>query len=178
MKLELWYPVKPRKVNEAGVVPRLLGQGFGHNGEWYRKNGINVKGHTGIDMGGVHGEPIRAAHDGVVISAGGDEKAGFGVSVATEQEYEYEGDKAYYKTIYWHMPAPFCHGKQHNIPVKVGQRVKAGQVIGYINSTGFSTGDHLHFGLKPITKVGDWYKNIEQDNGYHGAIDPYPYFNG
>ena len=63
--------------------------------------------------------------------------------------------KAHAKTIYWHLIK--------EIPVKVGQKVQAGDVVGYADNTGFSTGDHLHFGLKPQEKgENDWtWVNIE-----------------
>lgn len=171
-KLSLFYPVKPRLPQDNGYIPHVLGQGFGLNGEWYRKNGINVKGHTGIDMGAGHGEIVRAAHDGEVSYAGVDSMEGYGVVIRTLEPFEYEGQELYFKTIYWHLIK--------EIPVKVGQKVKVGDIIGYADSTGFSTGSHLHFGLKPqIAGENDWtWANAEQDNGYFGAIDPMPYFNG
>jgi len=169
MKFKLWYPVKPRLPNEAGLVPHLLGQRFGQNGAWYRENGINVKGHTGIDMGAGMDEVIRAAHDGTVHYAGSDSLEGYGVTVRTDNTFEYKGKEVYYRTIYWHL--------KMEIPVKVGQKVKTGDILGYSGNTGFSTGPHLHFGLKPMRKINNWtWINIEKDNGYFGAIDPMPYF--
>lgn len=161
MKLSLWYPVKPLQINQK----------FGTRGDWYRRNGINVEGHNGWDFNATHGQKVYAAHDGVVLYAGTDSKEGFGVTIRTDKKYEYKGGEAYFKTIYWHL-IPM-------VPVKVGQRVKAGDLIGYADNTGFSTGDHLHFGLKPLEKrgVSNWV-NIEADNGYFGSIDPEPYFNG
>ena len=73
-----------------------------------------------------------------------------------------------------------CHAGTHAIPVKPGQLVKAGDIIGYADNTGASTGDHLHFGIKPVYKgEKDWeWWNAEQENGFKGAIDPDPFFNG
>src|SRR5260370_31962867 len=62
----------------------------------------------------------------------------------------------------------------------VGVAVKAGDLLGYADNTGLSTGDHLHFGLKPQAEAepaGTWI-NVAQTNGYLGAIDPTPYLNG
>src|SRR3990167_610505 len=157
MKLELWYPVKPW----------FITQPFGTNGEWYRANGINIIGHNGLDLVASHGQAVRAAHDGEIVYAGVDSKEGWGVVLRTSEPIE----DVFYKTIYWHLIK--------EIPVKVGQKIKAGDLIGYADNTGFSTGNHLHFGLKPQLKgENDWtWANLEQDNGYMGAIDPNPHFN-
>lgn len=86
--------------------------------------------HQGVDMAAPQGTPIYAAKDGKVTrtayQAGG---AGYYVSIS------HGGGFA---SIYMHMT--------HYI-VKPGQYVKAGQVIGYVGSTGGSTGPHLHFGI-------------------------------
>lgn len=169
-KFEIWYPVK----TDRSV---LVSQGFGVNGEYYRKNGINIAGHNGWDMRAYHGQPVRAAHDGMVVYAGVDNKEGVGVVILTTEMFQYAPgtkppDAVHYKSIYWHLT--------NNIPVKVGTLVKTGDIIGYADNTGFSTGNHLHFGLKPqIPGEEDWvWYNMEQDNGYLGAIDPSPYWNG
>lgn len=86
--------------------------------------------HQGVDMAAPQGTPIYAAKDGKVsrtaFQAGG---AGYYVSIS------HGGGFA---SIYMHMT--------HYI-VKPGDYVKAGQVIGYVGSTGGSTGPHLHFGI-------------------------------
>ncbi len=63
---------------------------------------------------------------------------------------------------------------------KAGMQVKAGDIIGYADNTGLSTGNHLHFGLKPVAMNefnGSFY-NAAQENGFNGAVNPVPYFNG
>lgn len=159
-KFEIFYPVKPWKIN----------QGFGVNGDYYKKFGI--KGHNGLDAYAVHGQPVYAAHDGVVTYAGVDAGEGWGVVLRTDGEMSYVGGSAYFKSVYWHLI--------NNIQVKAGQRVKAGQLLGYADSTGASSGDHLHFAIKPMLKgENEWtFENVVQNNGYNGAIDPTPYFNG
>ena len=86
--------------------------------------------HNGVDMSAAQGTPIYAARSGKVTvasyQAGG---AGNYVSIN-------HGDG--FSSIYMHMT--------HYI-VSVGQYVTAGQVIGYVGSTGISTGPHLHFGI-------------------------------
>lgn len=147
-----------------------LTQPFGANVDFYKSLNIGLdKGHNGLDFLAPHGVPVYAAHDGVVDYAGRDNNEGYGVVLLTEEPFDYNGQAVYYKTIYWHFTG--------NIPVRAGQSVKAGDLIGYADNTGLSTGSHLHFGLKPLRRGqrdNEWY-NIEQNNGYFGAIDPLPY---
>lgn len=163
-KLSLYYPVKPKFVN----------QGFGvtDNTEYYQSNGINIIGHNGIDFQAKHGQPVYATHDGISYTEV-DENQGHGVVLITNQKFDYLDGQAFYKTIYWHLVAE----TQPNV---WGKQIKAGDLIGYADSTGLSTGDHLHFGLKPVANNEPDFTwiNIAQDNGYMGAINPNPYFNG
>lgn len=159
-KFDLFYPVKPAGVNQkfGNVMPVYTGMG--------------LKGHNGIDFQAFHGQPVYAAHDGICYPEI-DSSGGNGVVIRTLQPYDYQGGQAYFKTIYWHL-------MKADAVVKTGQKVKAGDLIGYADNTGTSTGDHLHFGLKPQQwneNDWDWY-NLNQNDGYLGAIDPAPYFNG
>jgi murein DD-endopeptidase MepM/ murein hydrolase activator NlpD len=83
--------------------------------------------HPGIDIAPGYGTPIGAAHSGVVTFVGWDDGYGMHVEVA-----QVDG----YVTTYSHMSA---------FKVKVGQVVLAGQQLGNVGSTGYSTGPHLHF---------------------------------
>jgi murein DD-endopeptidase MepM/ murein hydrolase activator NlpD len=83
--------------------------------------------HAGIDIGAGHGAQIVAAASGVVVSAGA--QGGYGNTVVID----HGGGLA---TLYAH---------QSSYAVSSGQRVSRGQVIGYVGSTGYSTGPHLHF---------------------------------
>lgn len=175
MKLSLYYPVSPVYVN----------QGFGVNGDYYKANGINIIGHNGIDFAAKHGEPIYAVHDGEAWYEI-DEDQGHGVVLRTTGLFDYESSQVRFKSIYWHM-CDSTKEPQFKSPIeaymdvgKPGKPIKAGDIIGYADSTGLSTGDHLHFGLKPVAQNetdGSFY-NPAQNNGYLGAIDPTPYFNG
>ena len=157
-KLELFWPVKNVAINYP----------FGYKHEIYTNMGM--AGHNGIDLNCFVGEPIYAAHDGLVTYAGVDSREGWGVVIRTNEPF-LDDIKIphYWKTISWHLLS--------NIPVKAGQSVQAGDVIGYGDTTGLATGPHLHFGLKPIAQGENewsWY-NILQQNGYFGAVDPAPY---
>lgn len=161
-KFELWYPIQNFKITQR----------FGENqSPLYAE--IGLKGHNGIDCVAAHGTPVRAAHDGVVVNAGiPDNREGYGVVLRTLEPFEYNGQEVYFKSIYWHLIP--------QIPVQAGQKVRVGDIIGYADNTGASSGDHLHFGIKPQAQgEADWlWMNIEQKNGYAGSVDPVPYFNG
>lgn len=84
--------------------------------------------HEGIDLDAKMGTQIVAAGDGLVTFAGWMEDTGFGIIVVLSH-----GNGL--RTFYAHMSRVGC---------RVGQEVKKGQTIGYIGSTGRSTGPHLH----------------------------------
>jgi murein DD-endopeptidase MepM/ murein hydrolase activator NlpD len=85
--------------------------------------------HTGVDWAAPAGTPILAAGDGTVELVGG--KGGYGNYVRIRHANGYS-------TAYGHM-SRYAEG------VKPGVSVKQGQVIGYVGSTGLSTGPHCHF---------------------------------
>lgn len=153
--IKLLPPVDPFKINQY----------FGSNGAYYQANGINIKGHNGVDLQAKHGQPVYASHDGYATYEI-DEKGGCGVVVKADG----------FKTIYWHFVDGTSEPK-HMSPInnfKINP-VKAGDLLGYADSTGLSTGDHLHWGLKLIDSQG---VTLNSDNGYLGAIDPLPYLDG
>lgn len=167
MNLSLKYP----------VTPVFFNQKFGEKSPVYTAEGM--MGHNGIDFKAFHGQPVYATHDGQAtfqIDAGG----GHGVVLITNEQFDYNGGQAYFKTIYWHMVDGLKEPKfQSPIADKTGfVPIKIGDLLGYADSTGVSSGSHLHFGLKPVIpgeNLGNW-DNVSQTNGYFGAIDPMPYF--
>jgi murein DD-endopeptidase MepM/ murein hydrolase activator NlpD len=88
-----------------------------------------VKMHTGVDWATPYGTPIFASGNGVVEVAGWE--GGYGKYVKLKHNNGYE-------TAYGHMSA-FAKG------LEVGKRVRQGQVIGFVGSTGQSTGAHVHY---------------------------------
>ena len=86
--------------------------------------------HEGVDLDGDLGDPIVAARSGVVTWTAYEENGG--------GNYIFINHGDGYSSTYMHMT--------HFI-VKVGDIVSAGQVVGYMGSTGLSTGVHLHFGI-------------------------------
>lgn len=85
--------------------------------------------HTGVDWSTGRGTPIYAAGDGTIKMAKWN--GGYGRHVRLQHANRYE-------TTYSHM-SKFASG------IKAGARVRQGQLIGYVGSTGFSTGPHLHY---------------------------------
>lgn len=83
--------------------------------------------HWGVDMAAPYGTPIYAAHDGIVTLAQYD--GGYGNAVRIDHGNGIE-------TVYGHAA---------KVIVRAGQKVKAGQLIALVGSTGYSTGNHLHF---------------------------------
>jgi hypothetical protein len=175
--MKLFYPVSPVYITQKFGETAFL--------DYYKKNGINIPGHNGIDFATKHGQKIYASHDGEAFYEI-DGSQGHGVVLRTLEPVEYNGQKVYMKTLYWHL----CDShKEPEFPSPVepytnlngnGLKVKAGDVIGYADSTGLSTGDHLHWGLKPCLPgepKGTFY-NVLQNNGMYGAIDPTPFLNG
>lgn len=88
-----------------------------------------IRAHKGTDYAASTGTPIKATGDGKVIHAG--RKGGYGNAVVIQH-----GQKI--TTLYAHM-SKFARN------VKTGARVKQGQIIGYVGSTGLASGPHLHY---------------------------------
>ncbi|TXH30839.1 MAG: M23 family metallopeptidase [Actinobacteria bacterium] len=83
--------------------------------------------HTGTDIGAAGGSPILAAEDGVVVSI------------------QNGGPYGLHTLIQHGSGISTMYAHQSSTSVSVGQKVKKGQVIGRVGSTGWSTGPHLHF---------------------------------
>lgn len=128
--------IKPVRSDKLQRDVNLL-SGFG-----YRMHPIHkiVKMHAGIDFSAPRGTPIQATGDGIVVKVE-HKKYGYGLHVIIDHGYGY-------KTLYGHMS---------KVEVKVGQKVKKGQTIGRVGSSGTSTAPHCHYEVhykgKPVNPI-------------------------
>jgi len=104
---------------------RRIGSLYGYRTDPFYKV---VKFHEGIDFTAAVGTPIYATGDGVITEAEYN-SGGYGNKIIINHGYSYE-------TVYAHLS---------KIKVKVGQKVKRGEVIGLMGNTGKSTAPHLHY---------------------------------
>jgi murein DD-endopeptidase MepM/ murein hydrolase activator NlpD len=121
--------IAPVQMNKAQVST-----GFGQ-----RKNPTTGKEqlHTGIDFRIAEGEPVFATADGIIVESRFDKLRGNYVVVKHDEVYS---------TSYSHMKA---------LRVESGELVKTGQAIGFVGSTGLSTGPHLHYEVLKEGKAVD-----------------------
>ena len=107
--------------------------------------------HNGVDYAAAYGTPVEAVADGTVVHVGwkgghptvNGRKGGYGKTVIIRHANGY-------KTLYGHLSG---YGKG----IRVGTKVKQHRIIGYVGSTGLSTGNHLHYTIyhhgKPINPL-------------------------
>jgi len=93
--------------------------------------------HSGRDLAAPEGTPVVATLDGTVVSSG--LAGGYGLAIELEHE------RPSRRTLYGHLSELF---------VQPGERVRQGEVIGRVGSTGLSTGPHLHFEVREATADG------------------------
>ena len=108
-----------------------------------------AKMHNGLDFTAPQGTPIYATGDGVVTTAG--VGGGAGNHVIINHGYGYE-------TVYMHMV---------RIKTSIGQKVKRGQVIGWVGNTGASTGPHCHYEVhingEPVDPVYFFFNDLNAE---------------
>ena len=88
-----------------------------------------IKAHNGVDYAAKRNTPIKASGDGLISFIG--RQSGYGRTI----EIKHGGN---IKTLYAHL-------ERFNTKLKVGSKVKQGEVIGYVGDSGQATGTHLHF---------------------------------
>ena len=114
------------------------------------------RGHKGIDLAGPVGTPIHATADGVISKA--EWFSSYGLYVSLEHGGEIQ-------TRYGHMS---------RLNVFAGQRVRKGDVIGYIGTTGRSTGPHLHYEVRISGVAVNPIPYMQADQFSHPAEDTLP----
>ena len=98
---------------------------------YFGRPGAYQRVHTGLDMAAPYGTPIYASRSGVVTTAGWS-RFGYGIHAIIDHGGSVE-------TLYGHIS---------RLAVRSGQWVERGQLIGYVGSTGWSTGPHVHFEIR------------------------------
>lgn len=126
-----------------------MASGFGWRNDPFTKA---RKFHNGMDFTAPQGTPIYASGDGVVLRAD-DASSGYGKHIRINHGYGYV-------TLYAHL---------HEYKVKVGQKVKRGDIIGTVGNTGRSQAPHLHY---EIIKDGE---HINPIHFYYGNLTPDEY---
>lgn len=103
-----------------------------------------TKGHLGIDLKAYHGQEVYCAQKGIVYNIDTNPKSGLDVKIITNI-----------------TGREFIHIYEHLLgyQVKVGDSVETGQLIGWTDNTGYSSGDHLHFEIKE--RLAEGYVSID-----------------
>ncbi|AWH85100.1 peptidase M23 [Flavobacterium album] len=128
---------------------RQMASGFGYRSDPFTKI---RKFHAGMDFSARTGTPIFATGDGVIVAAD-NKMSGYGNRIVIRHGFGYE-------TLYGHMS---------KFKAKAGQKVKRGDVIGYVGSTGRSEAPHLHYEVHKNGEV------VNPLNFYYGNISAKEY---
>lgn len=157
--ITFYEPIKDLKMRGVSSISQMYGR---NDNPLYKK--LGMKGHSGIDLVKKKGAGIYSATQGSVMKVNFEGNAGIYIRIMSKESM-LNDKRAMVETCYFHLL---------DIVVKPNQIVAGGQLIGHMDNTGFSTGTHLHFGIRPY-----WYKNMlwqsDRANGYNGYIDPYSY---
>ncbi|MFH1790098.1 MAG: M23 family metallopeptidase [bacterium] len=153
-KIRLWECYKGQY-----PISQKFGEHFYNQQNQCVYKNMGLEGHNGIDFALPIGTNLWAVNDGLVYIAV-EGKDGYGNYVRLHCR---END-VYYEVTYGHCS---------KLSVKQGEKVKKGQIIAQSGNSGFSSGPHLHFGLRVLDDGG---KVLNYDNGYKGSIDSLPLF--
>lgn len=142
--IRLSYPLRypPRVTQLFGERPEVYSQ--------YSIDGVPLKGHEGIDLDAASGTEVIACDDGFAQEVVDQGTVGYG---------------KYVKLIHPWGETLYAHFKSFNC--KQGEQVKRGQTIGFADSTGNSTGHHLHLGIR--------INPYNRKDGWGGYSDPAPF---
>lgn len=189
-RLRLYYPVTPYFVNQHfgdnkpcvkdfGLPTQVVSDGpvcpIGYD-KLYPHFGMD--GHNGTDLRAGEQE-VRAARAGTVVEKQMVPARGLGIGILTDEEVILDGiGTSFLKIRYWHL-------KSFAPMLEVGDHVNEGDLLGTSDSTGYSSGNHLHFEGQPMHKDEGGHPIVTYGNGTFngikviaGAIDLEPYFTG
>lgn len=190
-RLSLYYPVSPFAINQhfGANNPCVVSFGTPHqvvidsNADGTCPPGsdklyahFGMAGHNGTDLHAGE-QNVYAAHDGLVIEKQTVPARGLGLGILTNEPVDLDQYGTHYiKIRYWHLKMMF---------VDVGDQVKAGDLIGISDNTGYSSGDHLHFEGQPMDKDAGGHPYLSFNSPGENpagviaaAIDLEPFFNG
>ena len=157
-KLELFYPVRPYRVNQPwGVYDDL-----------YKQFGFTQ--HNGIDIALVNGQPIHAPFDCSVVRIGNQPQGGgIFVGLLSKNTYTFPDGITCFVLI------DLLHCQM--IKVMDGQSVRVGDVVALGDNTGLSTGQHLHMQCRRVQMIGRDMVDVDR-NGANNTFDQSKYWTG
>lgn len=133
---------------------------------------LGMKGHTGLDIALYVGRPVyHMGPPGTVNEISTELERGLGVGIVSDERWEMDEHGVHsVKLRYWHFNG-IASG------IAIGTKVNTGDLIGFGGMTGYASGPHLHFEMKPVEfdASGVMY-NVFQNNGFFGCADPLPFF--
>jgi len=146
-----WIQTRPR-----------VSQSFGLNPQIYKQFGL--KGHNGVDLAIPVKTPVFAPMDGIARVYDSGYKKGYGLHIRIRNAVK---------------PAEIILAHLNTFSIPDGQHVNMGDLIGNSGNTGFSTGPHLHIGMRLLKEdknkpIFDW-AVLDYNNGYFGYFDIEPF---
>ncbi|MDD5710724.1 MAG: peptidoglycan DD-metalloendopeptidase family protein [Candidatus Colwellbacteria bacterium] len=140
--------------SSGGIAAGIITQNYGETA--YSTRFYRGRPHNGLDIGAPTGTEVRAAADGTVV------RSDYNGLYYQYGRYVLIDHQNSLSTLYAHLSKSV---------VSAGQKVKKGELIGYVGSTGFSTGSHLHFGLY-ATPAGGWSAGGTRETGGLVSVPP------
>lgn len=159
MKLQLFYPVNPWKLNQPYGVP---------NPALYSQFGFTC--HNGVDVAHGSDKLVRAPFNGIIVRMGYQPNGGgIFLGIISKEKYDFPDGKRCQVLI-----DSLHHAS--NL-VKEGQEVPVGSVLAIQGNTGLSTGPHTHFQFRRVDWDGANFTVLDK-NDANGSFDPTPYWTG
>jgi murein DD-endopeptidase MepM/ murein hydrolase activator NlpD len=140
--------------SSGGVATGVITQRYGETA--YSTRYYRGRPHNGTDIGASTSTEVRAAADGVVV------RSDYNGLYYQYGQYVLINHHNGFSTLYAHLSKS---------AVSSGQKIKKGDLLGYVGNTGFSTGAHLHFGLY-ATPAGGWSAGGSREAGGLVSVPP------